>query len=215
MNHAPASRRVRSPRPQSSSGSRASLGGVRRRDGLARPSRFDRFPRLVARSDKVAAQLRAKPRFGPMRRSRREPADCIHEKDLQIPGLFEAAEGIRTLDLLHGKQFLRFMFGAVIPCKRTGSRVRASFHDCPAFTASSREFGHREGTQIWWSATHGAVRRAVAAGRAVQAVCREAVVGAAEMRVPAIVSTFLRPASRRFPWRRFGSVSWPAAGLSR
>jgi hypothetical protein len=44
------------------------------------------------------------------------------------------------------------------------------------------------GTQIWWSATQlGPVRRAIAAGRAVQAMCREAVVGAAEMRVPAIV----------------------------
>lgn len=39
----------------------------------------------------------------------------------------------------------------------------------------------------------GAVRRAVAAGRAVQAMCREAVGCAAEVRAPAIVLTFLRP----------------------
>jgi hypothetical protein len=34
------------------------------------------------------------------------PADCAHKKDLQIQAVFEAAEGIRTLDLLHGKQTL-------------------------------------------------------------------------------------------------------------
>jgi hypothetical protein len=32
------------------------------------------------------------------------PADCTHEKDLQIQAFPRAAEGIRTLDLLHGKQ---------------------------------------------------------------------------------------------------------------
>ena len=31
-------------------------------------------------------------------------ADCAHEKDLQMQAFCEAAEGIRTLDLLHGKQ---------------------------------------------------------------------------------------------------------------
>jgi hypothetical protein len=36
----------------------------------------------------------------------------------------EAAEGIRTLDLLHGKQNLSFRLGADIPCKCAGSRVR-------------------------------------------------------------------------------------------
>ena len=62
----------------------------------------------------------------------------------------------------------------------------------------------------------GAVRRAVAAGRAVQAMCRGAVVRAAEMRVPAIVVTFLRPASRRWSWRRFGSMSWrPQASVAK
>jgi hypothetical protein len=34
-------------------------------------------------------------------------ADCAHEKDLQMQVFPEAAEGIRTLDLLHGKQNLR------------------------------------------------------------------------------------------------------------
>jgi hypothetical protein len=34
------------------------------------------------------------------------PADCAHKKGLQRQAFLEAAEGIRTLDLLHGKQFV-------------------------------------------------------------------------------------------------------------
>jgi hypothetical protein len=34
------------------------------------------------------------------------PADRAHGKDLQMQAFSEAAEGIRTLDLLHGKQTL-------------------------------------------------------------------------------------------------------------
>ena len=34
------------------------------------------------------------------------PAECTYEKDLQMQVFPEAAEGIRTLDLLHGKQTL-------------------------------------------------------------------------------------------------------------
>jgi hypothetical protein len=33
-------------------------------------------------------------------------ADCPHEKDLQMQAFSEAADGIRTHDLLHGKQTL-------------------------------------------------------------------------------------------------------------
>ena len=35
-----------------------------------------------------------------------ELSDCAQEKDLQMQAFREAAEGIRTLDLLHGKQTL-------------------------------------------------------------------------------------------------------------
>jgi hypothetical protein len=52
-----------------------------------------------------------------------EQGDCRNEKELQMPAFCEAAEGIRTLDLLHGKQNVCFRFGADIPCKRRGSRV--------------------------------------------------------------------------------------------
>src|SRR5687768_12767513 len=59
----------------------------------------------------------------------------------------EAADGIRTHDLLHGKQGVCFPFGADIPCKCMGSRVSVSLRDSPAFTASSLGFGHRMGTR--------------------------------------------------------------------
>jgi hypothetical protein len=50
-------------------------------------------------------------------------ADWRVEKDLQIVAFFEAADGIRTHDLLHGKQNVSFLFGADIPCKHGCSRV--------------------------------------------------------------------------------------------
>jgi hypothetical protein len=39
-----------------------------------------------------------------VRRETDAPADCAHEKDLQTQAFCEAADGIRTHDLLHGKQ---------------------------------------------------------------------------------------------------------------
>ena len=39
-----------------------------------------------------------------VRREADAQADCGHEKALQIWAFSEAAEGIRSLDLLHGKQ---------------------------------------------------------------------------------------------------------------
>jgi hypothetical protein len=76
-----------------------------------------------------------------------EKSTAETKKTARFAGLSEAAEGIRTLDLLHGKQGVWFLFGADIPCKRAGSRVWVSFCDSPAFTASSRGFGHRMGTR--------------------------------------------------------------------
>jgi hypothetical protein len=38
-------------------------------------------------------------------------SDCRDQKDLQMWAFLEAAEGIRTLDLLHGKQDVCFRFG--------------------------------------------------------------------------------------------------------
>ncbi len=53
-----------------------------------------------------------------VRREADAQADCAHEKDLQMQVFSRAAEGIRTLDLLHGKQGVCFRLGADIPCKR-------------------------------------------------------------------------------------------------
>jgi hypothetical protein len=39
------------------------------------------------------------------------PADCRHEKDLQMQASFQAADGIRTHDLLHGKHCDRSVEG--------------------------------------------------------------------------------------------------------
>jgi hypothetical protein len=69
------------------------------------------------------------------------------KKTLQIQRFSRAAEGIRTLDLLHGKQSLWSLFGADTACKNEVFRVGGSFCDSTAFTASSREFGHRMGTR--------------------------------------------------------------------
>ena len=40
---------------------------------------------------------------------------CPNEKDLQMEAFSRAAEGIRTLDLLHGKQNVCFLVGVRIP----------------------------------------------------------------------------------------------------
>jgi hypothetical protein len=44
----------------------------------------------------------------------------MNEKDLQMQAFLEAAEGIRTLDLLHGKQDVCFPFGADYPLQTHG-----------------------------------------------------------------------------------------------
>ena len=68
-------------------------------------------------------------------------------KGPQIRTFCEAAEGIRTLDLLHGKQDVWFPFASRFSCKRGCSQVRGLSCDSTAFTASSRGFGHRMGTR--------------------------------------------------------------------
>jgi hypothetical protein len=74
-------------------------------------------------------------------------ADCLVEKDLQTQAFSRAAEGIRTLDLLHGKQNASFPLPADIPCKRPCSRVLSVGRDSTAFTGKPPEFRHPTGTQ--------------------------------------------------------------------
>ena len=52
-----------------------------------------------------------------------EQGDSRDKKDLQMQAFSRAAEGIRTLDLLHGKQGVGFLLGADIACKCAGSGV--------------------------------------------------------------------------------------------
>jgi hypothetical protein len=68
------------------------------------------------------------------------PADCAHKKDLQIQAFCEAAEGIRTLDLLLASR----------TCLADSTRIRlqtggfwppTDYEGFPAFTGDSREFG--------------------------------------------------------------------------
>jgi hypothetical protein len=68
------------------------------------------------------------------------PDDCAHKKDLQTQAFHEAAEGIRTLDLLHGKQSVQRRFRTNIPANE----------QFLATEGSRTLFGiHREITWVW------------------------------------------------------------------
>jgi hypothetical protein len=59
--------------------------------------------------------------------------DFVDEKDLQTQALSKAAEGIRTLDLLHGKQSVQRRFRTNIPANERflateGSRTLSGIH---------------------------------------------------------------------------------------
>jgi hypothetical protein len=76
-------------------------------------------------------------------RRRRRTCWLAKRKRPANSGLFEAAEGIRTLDLLHGKQNLQYAVCPIHPCKSTVSRPLGACRDCPLFNARSRGFVHR------------------------------------------------------------------------
>jgi hypothetical protein len=109
---------------------------------FARGQRFERS-RIPCKRPVSSSGVQGGFAAGPVsvRREADAQADCAREKGLQMQAFSRAAEGIRTLDLLHGKQDVCFRFGADIPCKRDGSRVSMSCSDSPAFNASSRGFG--------------------------------------------------------------------------
>jgi hypothetical protein len=69
-----------------------------------------------------------------------EPADCAHEKDLQTQAFSRAAEGIRTLDILHGKQDPRVRLCVECSCKAAGFRARRGSLQTPAFIGNPRGF---------------------------------------------------------------------------
>jgi hypothetical protein len=67
--------------------------------------------------------------------------DCYNEKDLQMQAFSRAADGIRTHDLLHGKQLLRALQGGVFTLwKRLWgeSSGERRLRDSPPFVGSFR-----------------------------------------------------------------------------
>jgi hypothetical protein len=65
--------------------------------------------------------------------------DCYTKKDLQIQAFSRAAEGIRTLDLLHGKKYVKPRFQCPYECLLV---VR-----CDRIASDYREFWYRRGTE--------------------------------------------------------------------
>ena len=82
----------------------------RTHDLLRSPARGQPFERSRIPCKQPCSSSRIHGAFaaGPVsvRHDANAPADCAHEKDLQMQAFSRAAEGIRTLDLLHGKQTL-------------------------------------------------------------------------------------------------------------
>jgi len=74
-----------------------------------------------------------------VRREADEQADWAHEKDLQMQAFSKAADGIRTHDLLHGKQYVAFRMSQKL-LHNIGFRAGTCRRRFPAFTAKSREF---------------------------------------------------------------------------
>jgi hypothetical protein len=101
-------------------------------------------------------------------------ADCARKKALQILTFPRAADGIRTHDLLHGKQNVCFLFGADIPCKRDRSGVSMPCSGSPAFTGSSRGFRHPRGTRCEPPEPGNGRRRAEGSRPEVRGVSRRA-----------------------------------------
>jgi hypothetical protein len=78
---------------------------------------------------------------GLVRREADAQADCIHEKGLQMQAFYEAAEGSRTLDLLHGKKNVGEGLGPQRACKMGVSRPHGGkwgVHDLPRITGDLR-----------------------------------------------------------------------------
>jgi hypothetical protein len=74
--------------------------------------------------------------------------DCRDQKGLQIRAFCEAAEGIRTLDLLHGKQELRLRLCVECSCKVAGFRAGRGSLQTPAFIGKPRGFPDRNRTEL-------------------------------------------------------------------
>jgi hypothetical protein len=69
-----------------------------------------------------------------VRREADAQADCAHEKDPQTRAFLRAADGIRTLDLLHGKQNVGDGLGPELACKQVPSLLTRDAPECRDFT---------------------------------------------------------------------------------
>jgi hypothetical protein len=74
---------------------------------FATGQQFERS-RTTCKQPLSSSEMYGRVAVGPVsvRHDTNAPANCADEKDLQMQRFPEAAEGIRTLDLLHGKQTL-------------------------------------------------------------------------------------------------------------
>jgi hypothetical protein len=72
---------------------------------FARGQRFERS-RITCKQAPSSSRMHVRLATGPVsvRPDANAPADCAHKKDLQMQAFQRAADGIRTHDLLHGKQ---------------------------------------------------------------------------------------------------------------
>jgi hypothetical protein len=68
-----------------------------------------------------------------------EQADCARKKGLQIQAFLRAAEGIRTLDLLHGKKNAGEGVASKLPAN-TGFFPACDVSGCAGFDAELRGF---------------------------------------------------------------------------
>jgi hypothetical protein len=78
---------------------------------------------------------------GSVRREADAQADCAREKGLQMQAFSRAADGIRTLDLLHGKQLSRDRASLRTACKRSDSSPWAASTAGREFTPITRSLG--------------------------------------------------------------------------
>ena len=80
--------------------------------------------RTTCKQTRSSSRMRGALAAGPVsvRREADAQADCAREKGLQMQAFPKAAEGIRTLDLLHGKQCQRCPGDRLHPCKSSTFR---------------------------------------------------------------------------------------------
>jgi hypothetical protein len=118
--------------------------------GLRQGSATHAAETLTARVQMAAALTsRAVRHVGSLRRTGVGGGDrpSSTKKTRKCEAFGERLKGFEPSTFCMGKQNVCFLFGADIPCKRDGFRVSMSCSDSPAFTASSRGFGHRMGTR--------------------------------------------------------------------